>query len=175
MSVPAGPELRDIHLPPPPGWWPPAPGWWMLAALVLIAIGIGVALWRSRARRHRYVDVVLLELDTLAARHTVDGDRSALAAGISQLLRRVARQHDPDAVHLRGAAWLALLQSLAPKDEVSALASLDEAIYRRDTPVDAVAAVTAARSWLRTALLAKRGGTRAPIDRAATKEDTAHA
>ncbi len=33
-------QLRDIHLPPAPGWWPPAPGWWLLAAACL-----GVLLW----------------------------------------------------------------------------------------------------------------------------------
>jgi hypothetical protein len=44
-------QLRDIHLPQPPGWWPPAPGWWLLAALAV------AALWwiflRLRARRRR--------------------------------------------------------------------------------------------------------------------------
>ncbi|RLB67278.1 MAG: DUF4381 domain-containing protein, partial [Deltaproteobacteria bacterium] len=27
--------LKDIHLPPAPGWWPPAPGWWFVTFVVL--------------------------------------------------------------------------------------------------------------------------------------------
>ena len=34
-AAPAGPDLRDIHLPPAPSWWPPAPGWWLLAFVLL--------------------------------------------------------------------------------------------------------------------------------------------
>ena len=45
--------LRDIHLPPEPGFWPPAPGWWILA-LVLVLVAIALAWWqRSVARRRR--------------------------------------------------------------------------------------------------------------------------
>jgi hypothetical protein len=53
-------QLRDIHLPPDPGWWPPAPGWWLLgaAALILSALLVRVLVcaWQRgrpvrRARR----------------------------------------------------------------------------------------------------------------------------
>ena len=35
--------LRDIHLPPEPGFWPPAPGWWILA-LILVLVASALAL-----------------------------------------------------------------------------------------------------------------------------------
>tara|TARA_A100001037_G_scaffold304532_1_gene341611 strand:- start:211 stop:687 length:477 start_codon:yes stop_codon:yes gene_type:complete len=35
MQTDALAQLRDIHLPPGPGWWPPAPGWWLLALAAL--------------------------------------------------------------------------------------------------------------------------------------------
>lgn len=44
-------QLRDIHLPEPPGWWPPAPGWWLLAGLAVAALWW--AFVRLRARRRR--------------------------------------------------------------------------------------------------------------------------
>lgn len=43
-------QLRDIHLPPAPGWWPPAPGWWLLAVLAIAAL---VYLFLHLRRRYR--------------------------------------------------------------------------------------------------------------------------
>ncbi len=45
-------QLRDIHVPEPPGWWPPAPGWWLVGAL--LAAGLVWFGWRLiRAERRR--------------------------------------------------------------------------------------------------------------------------
>ena len=44
--------LRDIHLPPEPGFWPPAPGWWILA-LILVLVASALAWWQRRAARRR--------------------------------------------------------------------------------------------------------------------------
>lgn len=108
MNAPAGPVLRDIHLPPPPGWWPPAPGWWILAA---IAVGLGlVALYklhklRKRRRRER---AVLRELDACidANRH----DPAGLAAALSLFLRRLALR-DAHAAAYAGERWLEYLDT----------------------------------------------------------------
>jgi hypothetical protein len=108
MSAPAGPVLRDIHLPPAPGWWPPAPGWWVLAA---IAIGLGVfALYklhklRERRRRDR---AVMRELDACidAYRH----DPARLAAALSHFLRRLSLR-DAHAAAFAGERWLEYLDT----------------------------------------------------------------
>jgi hypothetical protein len=81
-------NLRDIHLPDPVALWPLAPGWWLLA-LVLVALAIGIAL-RLRARRRSPERHALRLLDSLAERFAQDGDRAALASGLSRLLRRIA-------------------------------------------------------------------------------------
>lgn len=44
-------QLRDIHVPQPPGWWPPAPGWWLLA--MLLAAGVLWLVWRARSAERR--------------------------------------------------------------------------------------------------------------------------
>ena len=152
-TAPAGPRLRDIHLPPQPSWWPPAPGWWVLAVLLLAAALLGVWFWR----RHRRVvwrrEQVLLELDALARRHQSDGDQAALANGLHQLLRRVARRHDAMATQQRGEAWRQTLARV-PIDAITLdrLLTLEQAIYRPQPSFDHAAAVAAVRQWLRVAL-----------------------
>jgi membrane protein implicated in regulation of membrane protease activity len=156
IAPPPGPELRDIHLPPPPGWWPPAIGWWLLAAIIVTLAVTAFVAWRRHVRRRRVVDAVLAELDAAEALYARDGNRQALAATVSQLLRRVARLHDTAAVRLRGSQWQALMRSLAPKVDTHPLAMLDEAIYRRDAASDVQPMLASARLWLRTVLSRKR-------------------
>ena len=172
MNAPAGPDLRDIHLPPAPSWWPPAPGWWLLAIVVLVAVGFGVwtllRQWRERRWRRR----VIGELDRIAATHAAQPDSVRLAADVSQLLRRAALLVEPGAVALHGEEWLAFLdRKLLDRrfDETSAGKStslrfrsdtgraLIDAAYRRaedpsGSAVDAVALLGLARRWLTRAL-----------------------
>lgn len=152
-APPPGPELRDIHLPPEPSWWPPAPGWWVLGALLLALLLVGIWWWRGHRRvRHRR-QRVLRELDHMVLQHQHDGDASALASGLQQLLRRVARQHDTQATRQRGDAWRRTLARV-PIDASSLqyLQALDERIYQPSGTFDHAAAVAAVRQWLRLAL-----------------------
>ncbi|MDE1886202.1 MAG: DUF4381 family protein, partial [Xanthomonadaceae bacterium] len=88
MNAPSGPVLRDIHLPPPPGWWPPAPGWWIVA---VIAMCLGAAalytLSKMRVRRRRE-RAILRDLDACIEANRRDA--VALAAALSRHLRRLA-------------------------------------------------------------------------------------
>ncbi|GMU44254.1 MAG: hypothetical protein AMXMBFR25_22400 [Lysobacterales bacterium] len=98
--------MRDIHLPPEPGWWPPAPGWWLLA-LLLAWVGCalvrrGLRAWRARQRRR----ALLAEFEVAAA---LAEPRTRLAA-LSALLRRAACLRDPAAASLEGARWREYLQ-----------------------------------------------------------------
>ncbi|MBS0439778.1 MAG: DUF4381 domain-containing protein [Proteobacteria bacterium] len=108
MNAPSGPILRDIHLPPPPGWWPPAPGWWMVAAM---AIGLGIfALYKLHKlrKRRRHERAVLRELDVCieANRH----DSAGLAAALSHFLRRLSLR-DAHAAAFAGERWLEYLDA----------------------------------------------------------------
>jgi len=97
-------QLRDIHLPDAVSFWPPAPGWWVLWAGIFV-LGFIVAAWLRRRRRSAD-RVALAALDDLACRYDADHDVSALAVGLSELLRRVAlaRFDAPDVAALHGAA-----------------------------------------------------------------------
>lgn len=154
-----GPVLRDIHMPPSPPWWPPAPGWWALALLVIGLLAIAIVLWRRKHRARQWRARILAELDALAARHATDADGSALAAGLHQLLRRVALRRDPAAAQARGEAWRRLLaQAPVDTETLDRLLGLEQAIYRPQA-YDTAVAVAAARRWLIAALRAPAGGT----------------
>lgn len=134
----AGPVLRDIHLPPPPGWWPPAPGWWIVAAIVAIALAL--ITWRSihaRRRRRRRM-VVLDELAAIRRDWQSHGDAARFAAALSNYLRRLGRVVDPTSVTLDGEAWLAFLDRHGDGFRDAGRALLD-APYRPSAVVDAEA------------------------------------
>ena len=160
----AGPELRDIHLPPAPSWWPPAPGWWVLAVIVLLAT-ILLARWSWRRLRERHWRRrVRAELERIAAEHATQPDPLRLLADVSQLLRRVARLIEPTAVALRDEAWIAFLDRQWPRDRTAATRfangagrSLIDGAYRRDDDplvraLDSTALLDLTREWLAIAL-----------------------
>jgi len=161
-----GPDLRDIHLPPAPSWWPPAPGWWILAIVLLIAIGFGIAMLVREMRARRWRKRVLAELDRIAATHASQPDTIRLAADVSQLLRRASRLIEPGAAALEGEAWLDFLDrqfdAASTKSRVeerfrSATGrALLDAPYRRaddaNAQLDATELLALARVWLKRAL-----------------------
>ncbi|PPU76548.1 MULTISPECIES: DUF4381 domain-containing protein [Xanthomonas] len=95
--------LRDVHLPPSPGWWPLAPGWWLVIAVVaLVVAGAWFWWWRRRRQQRRW----LAAFDTELRRAATPAQRLAT---LSALLRRAARTVDANADRLQGEAWLQFL------------------------------------------------------------------
>lgn len=152
-TPPAGPVLRDIHLPPDPSWWPPAPGWWVLAALSVLVVCACVAVWRARRAMLRQRERIVAQLDALISQHQRDGDHVALASGMHQLLRRVARRHEPMAAQQRGQAWQDTLARMPVEAPVLLrLVALEKAVYLPPRSLDHHADAVAVRQWLQLAL-----------------------
>lgn len=148
MMPAQGPVLRDIHLPAEPGWWPPAPGWWVLAALLLLVLGLLLHRWLHRRRLARARAELLGELDALLAQHR-DTPAGRLAA-MSMLLRRAGKRYAPAMHAAQGDAWLAFLDGDDPGRPFSSGAGrlLLEGPFRRqvdDADVDAVTALVRRR------------------------------
>ena len=97
--------LRDIHQPAAPPWWPPAPGWWGVLALACVLLAVatwwGWRRWRRRRATERLFDEAVASAPTPAAQ----------VAAMSELLRRAARRHHPDADTLPADAWLQVLDA----------------------------------------------------------------
>jgi len=147
-----GPALRDIHLPPPPDWWPPAPGWWALAGICILLL-IAAVLWLRKvraARRHR--QAILRELDRCIAQ--ANGDAVALAASLSNFLRRMTLHDAPQAAAYAGERWLEYLDTRGATDEFrhGIGRMLVEAPYRQLAHYDTAALAALVRRWTRGAL-----------------------
>ena len=143
-------RMRDIQLPAEPGWWPPAPGWWGVGVLVVAAVAAAVWLWRHRfaVRREALRELARIERDF---RH--GGDPRALAAALSQLLRRVALARDGRraVARLHGEAWLAYLDGVQGGEAFRsgpgrALATLP---YGAGGEVDGAELIRLAGRWIR--------------------------
>lgn len=167
-GVASGPDLRDIHLPADPSWWPPAPGWWLLAALVLLAIVVAVRVWRRLRRVRDRRQQILGELDQLLRQHGGNDSSQGLLRDLHQLLRRVARRHDPAAARQRGEAWRQTLARV-PVDAATLerLRMLDEQLYQPPAARDDEATVAAVRTWLRLAVKPSNWKQVAPVREAA--------
>lgn len=170
MSTPAAAlPLRDIHLPPPPGWWPPAPGWWIVAALSLVLLALMLRWLLRELGERRWRRRIHAELERIAASHAAQPDAVHLAGEVSQLLRRATRLIDPAAVALRGDAWLLFLDRQLPPAQRDAAPfrsgagrALADGPYRRTGDpalhaMDVRALLDLARSWLRHALPRRHG------------------
>src|SRR5262245_32159818 len=109
-------QLKDLHLPIPPGWWPPAPGWWLLLLIAVATLVLGVlALLRRRARQRPY-RVARAELERIGV--GFDAGRlntHDLAHALSGLLKRasIAREGRTRIARLEGDAWLEYLDGVA--------------------------------------------------------------
>lgn len=158
-AAPTGPTLRDIHLPPAPGWWPPAPGWWVLAVMLVLALWAIAHRWRQARARVRRRDALLAMLESVLARHAQSPQ--TLAAGLHELLRRAARRLEPTAITQRGEPWRATLARVAVSGEnIDQLMQLDAVMYRPQSAIDVDAITAAMRAWL-TALPEASGETTA--------------
>jgi hypothetical protein len=134
-------QLRDIHVPDPPGLWPPAPGWWLLGAIVLAAAAYAV--WRlgREARRRRPIRHARALYAQIHQRHC-QGELSAEAYlnNANELLKRLLIHAfgDDAARRASGDDWLRLLDRYAGEAafSVGAGRALGEDRFRPDATVD---------------------------------------
>jgi len=140
--------LRDIHLPPPPGWWPPAPGWWLLAGLVVLLGFLLALLWR-RIKRLRYRRQALQQLADLEQQGF---PASTLLAELSMLLKRAALSAFPEenCAALNGEDWLRFLdRSLKDNSFSQGIGRcLATGPYQSAVEIDRTALLSLCRRWL---------------------------
>jgi len=107
--------LKDIHLPPVPGWFPPAPGWWILGFLLLALSGYVFYKWRQRRRFLRPIILALRELSRLELKNEDPEIQCQILQEISALLRRFCLVFFPrrQVAGLCGQQWIDFLKERA--------------------------------------------------------------
>lgn len=144
-----GPELRDIHVPPPPSWWPPAPGWWLLAIGVCALVAFaGLYLYKKIQRRRRR-NALLSEFESEVSK--TSADPVVLATALSAFLRRIALRNSPAAVALSGEDWLRHLDASSATSEFTGGIGrvLADAPFRASSTFDAPALIALVRRYAR--------------------------
>ncbi|MBF0177617.1 MAG: DUF4381 domain-containing protein [Magnetococcales bacterium] len=148
--------LQGLHTPPPIPLWPPAPGWWLLLGLLLLT---GVATWGwlawQRKKRQDPQRAALVELAAIEAQFRNNGDATALAVGISALLKRCAmiRHARQEVASLSGESWLQFLDTTGHCTAFTRGAGrvLATAPYQPGVAVDPEPLLAAARAWVQQA------------------------
>lgn len=152
--------LRDIHSPPPPGFWPLALGWWLL---ILFAILLPIVIWfvaaklKARRERLRVRKLALAEFEQLIAAWKEEPAPAKVLPQLALLLRRaaIAKFGHSQVSSLSGEAWKSFLQLKAPELEWSERAAwlLDQRFSAAEpNAADAQYCFSLSKKWLEAAL-----------------------
>ena len=153
-------QLHDIHIPADIGWWPLAVGWYLLALSVFLFLGAAVFFIRRyylHTRPRRQALSLLLSYEQAYER---DGNHQAVAANVSELLKRVALVYFPRAkvAGLQGTEWLEFLNSTSRGlDFKTVRYELLEAPYQSVVDVDLQGLFELSRQWINQRKTTKRG------------------
>lgn len=106
-------SLRDVHLPPPLGWWEQAPGWYLLIVLILMTIIVVLICFTRYYQSGHVKREALALLKQYHQAYTVSCNSCLTCAQISELLKRVALTYYPreQVSGLQGEAWLDFLNT----------------------------------------------------------------
>ena len=149
--------LRDIHVPPPPGFWPPAPGLIVAACILIAACAVASIIAARRWRSGRFRRGALANLRRLRELHRAGMSETEIAMELSTLVRRVALALGPreEVAGLTGDGWIEWIESTlceAGEDFDSATrTALLVAPYARGCRFDVARALAACECWIRRA------------------------
>ena len=149
--------LRDIHVPPPPGFWPPAPGWIGSACIVIAMAAVAVIVARRWWRAGQPRREALAALRALRKLHRDGATDTEIAVELSVLVRRVALARAPreEVAGLTGERWIEWIESTLPRSGedfgTGLRAALHAAPYARRCRFDAAHALSDCETWIRRA------------------------
>jgi hypothetical protein len=145
-------QLKDIHLPPPIGWWPLAPGWYVVMSLIFIWVVCCLYCAYQRYLNGRPKKQALVLLDLYAIQYAKEGTTQATSARISELLKRVALVYYPrqQVASIHGQEWIDFLNTTSKKlDFESVKTMLLDSPFKPNEPINLNPLITLAKLWIK--------------------------
>ena len=144
--------LRDLKLPPEPGFWPLAPGWWVLIGLLLVLlVWIIIKRLRHQRKKSRWQQINQ-QLSDIEFRYQQHQNKQQLLAEVSTFLRRFVRFQlkQQQATTFSGQNWVDHLNQLQGAAAFAPFAtSLTQGVFQAKHEYDADGLLTTARSFIK--------------------------
>lgn len=145
-------QLKDIRLPPNPGFWPLAPGWYLVALLAL-ALVLTLAFWVRKKRRQAKPKKEALALFAVyKEQYLKERNSQVTSAKLDELLKRVALVYFPreQVAGLHGQAWIDFLNRESKGLDFSKVAEQLIAFpFKKEQPADLEPLLCMVERWIR--------------------------
>lgn len=151
-NVDALAQLKDIHLPPPVGWWPLAPGWYVLMVFIFILIAVLTAALYKRHLNARPKKHALALLKTYSAQYEKDHNAQLASARISELLKRVALVYFPrhQVASIHGTTWIEFLNQTGKGINFEPVKTmLLDSPFKHDEQINLKPLITRTELWIK--------------------------
>ncbi|WP_454781426.1 DUF4381 domain-containing protein [Legionella sp. WA2022007384] len=145
-------QLKDIHLPPPIGWWPMAPGWYILTGVILFLATVLAYVFYKKHRNTLAKKQALLLLNHYQHQYEQEQNGAQASAHISELLRRVALVYYPreQVASLHGEEWLKFLNETSKNIDFNLVKELLlDAPFKTQEKMDLNPLFNAAQLWIK--------------------------
>lgn len=154
MQAPEMPvlPLRDIKLPPEPGFWPLAPGWWVLIGLLLVILVWLSIKWLGYLRRKKRWLEIEQQLSAIEFDYLQNSNKQQLLADLSVFLRRFVKFQlgQNKSVTLTGKNWIAHLNQLQGQKLFAPYAkALGEGVFQHNPDYDADGLLETTRHFIK--------------------------
>jgi len=158
MQMPETPvlPLRDIKLPPEPGFWPLAPGWWFLIVLLTILLLWLAIKWRKHVQRKKRWQEIDEQLSAIEFSFKQNKNKQVLLNETSEFLRRFVKfqLHQHQATSLPGNQWIDHLNNLQGGAAFTAFnESLTVGVFQQNHDFDAQKLLQITRAFIKQQIM----------------------
>jgi hypothetical protein len=148
-------NLKDIHLPPPIGFWPPAYGWFIITALILMLVVVALKRYMLYRKKRHLKQEALSRIEAIRQQSLQNSNMAESAADISILLKQIALMRYPrvDVAAITQEQWLLFLNTHPGDVDFTPVKSLLlEAPYQAEATGDINTLIKLATHWIKRQL-----------------------
>ncbi len=148
--------LRDIKLPPEPGFWPLAPGWWLVIVVLTVVLIWLCYRWIKHLKKKRRWQEIDYQLSAIEFSYQQQQDKTQLLTDLSVFLRRFVKfqLQQNQAVTLSGRDWIEHLNQLQEHKPFAAYATvLSEGVFQKNPDFDVNGLLETTRQFIKSQVM----------------------